>query len=94
MNHTHSQFEHLLKQITDALPKGLLALHQDLEKNLRTSLESGLHRLNLVTREEFDVQTAVLARTRARLEALEARVAALEALQTAQPQLPNQHTSE
>ncbi|HXF65322.1 MAG TPA: accessory factor UbiK family protein [Burkholderiales bacterium] len=50
----------------------------DLEKNLRALLASAFARLDLVTREEFDVQREVLARTRARLEELEARVAELE----------------
>lgn len=51
----------------------------DIEKNLRAALAGVFAKLDLVTREEFDVQREVLARTRARLEALEARVAELEA---------------
>ena len=50
----------------------------DLEKNLRALLASGFSRLDLVTREEFDVQREVLARTRAKLEELEAKLAELE----------------
>lgn len=50
----------------------------DVEKNLRAVLTSFFNRLDLVTREEFDVQQAVLARTREKLEALEKKVAALE----------------
>jgi len=50
----------------------------DLEKNLRALLQSAFARLDLVTREEYDVQREVLARTRAKLEALEAKVAELE----------------
>jgi BMFP domain-containing protein YqiC len=50
----------------------------DLDKNLRTLLQSALGRLDLVTREEYDVQREVLARTRAKLEALEAKLAELE----------------
>ncbi len=52
---------------------------KDLEKNMRAMLNQGFSKLDLLTREEFDVQVDVLARTRARLEALEARVAELEA---------------
>jgi len=52
---------------------------KDIEKNLRVMLSSAFSRLDLVTREEFDVQTAVLARTRAKVESLEKLVAALEA---------------
>ncbi len=51
----------------------------DIEKNLRAVLQGVFAKLNLVTREEFDVQQAVLLRTREKLEALEAKVAALEA---------------
>lgn len=51
---------------------------KDIEKNVRAMLGQGLARLDLVTREEFDIQTNVLARTRAKLELLEQRVAELE----------------
>jgi BMFP domain-containing protein YqiC len=51
---------------------------RDLEKNFRAMMTSGLARLDLVTREEFDVQAKVLARTREKLAALEARLAELE----------------
>ncbi len=52
---------------------------KDIEKNVKAMMAQGFSKLDLVTREEFDVQTQVLARTRAKLEALEAQVAALEA---------------
>ena len=52
---------------------------RDLEKNVKAMLTQGFSKLDLVTREEFDVQSQVLAKTRAKLEALEARVAELEA---------------
>jgi hypothetical protein len=51
---------------------------RDLEKNLRALLTGAFSRLDLVTREEFDVQREVLARTRAKLEELEAKLAELE----------------
>jgi BMFP domain-containing protein YqiC len=72
------QFDELAQRLAGSLPKGLHLLHEDMTKNLRASLEAGLARLDLVTRAEFDVQAAVLARTRAKLSALEARVAELE----------------
>ncbi|OGB27603.1 MAG: phosphoheptose isomerase [Burkholderiales bacterium RIFCSPLOWO2_02_FULL_57_36] len=53
---------------------------KDIEKNVKAMLNQGFSKLDLVTREEFDVQMQVLAKTRAKLEALEARVAELEAL--------------
>lgn len=52
---------------------------QDVEKNVKAVLGTAFAKLDLVTREEFDVQKEVLARTRAKLEALEARIAELEA---------------
>ena len=51
----------------------------DIEKNVKAMLQGGLARLDLVTREEFDTQARVLARTREKLEQLEVRVAELEA---------------
>jgi len=68
----------LARRLSGSLPKGLAALKDDVDRNLRASLEAGLAQLDLVTREEFDVQAAVLARTREKLERLEARVAELE----------------
>ncbi|SMP73144.1 accessory factor UbiK family protein [Noviherbaspirillum suwonense] len=53
---------------------------KDLEKNMKAMLSQGFSRLDLVTREEFDVQAQVLAKTRAKVDALEARLAELEAL--------------
>ena len=68
----------LARQITNNLPAGVKAMQQDVEKNIRTLLQSSFARLDLVTREEFDVQARVLARTREKLEALEKQVAELE----------------
>jgi hypothetical protein len=72
------QFDDLFQRLSSAMPKGIQVLQEDINRNLRASLESGLARLDLVTREEFDVQSAVLARTRAKLAALESQVSALE----------------
>lgn len=52
---------------------------KDIEKNVKAIMTQGFSKLDLVTREEFDIQAQVLAKTRSKLEALEARVAALEA---------------
>ncbi|MDY7539396.1 accessory factor UbiK family protein [Undibacterium sp. RTI2.1] len=51
---------------------------KDIEKNVKAMMSQGFSKLDLVTREEFDIQAQVLAKTRAKLEALEARIAALE----------------
>ena len=52
---------------------------KDIEKNVKAMMSQGFSKLDLVTREEFDIQAQVLAHTRAKLEALEAQVIALEA---------------
>ena len=52
---------------------------KDIEKNVKAFMSQGFAKLDLVTREEFDIQADVLAKTRSKLEALEARVAELEA---------------
>ena len=68
-------FEEIDRKMKDILARGPAA---DLEKNLRALLASAFGRLDLVTREEFDVQREVLARTRAKLAELEAKLAELE----------------
>lgn len=72
-------FDDLSRKLADSLPSGVQALRDDVEHNLRSALEAALAKLDLVTREEFEVQRAVLLRTRERLEAMEKRVAELEA---------------
>ena len=57
---------------------GLTALKNDLEQNFKAVLQSGLAKLDLVTRQEFDIQAGVLRRSRERLEELEQRLAAIE----------------
>jgi hypothetical protein len=71
--------DRLARRLAEALPEGLRSVRDDLEQTFRSVLDSGLSRLDLVTREEFDVQQAVLARTRQKLDALERRVSSLEA---------------
>ncbi|MET0986748.1 MAG: accessory factor UbiK family protein [Steroidobacteraceae bacterium] len=68
----------LARRLAASVPEGITTLRRDLEENFRAVLQSGLARLDLVTRQEFDVQAAVLRRTREKLELLEARLAALE----------------
>ncbi|MCB1725031.1 MAG: accessory factor UbiK family protein [Chromatiaceae bacterium] len=72
-------FDDLSRRLADGLPRGVQNLQDDVQRNLRAGLESALGRLNLVTREEFEIQRAVLQRTREKLQALEQRLAALEA---------------
>lgn len=68
----------LARRLASAVPENLGALRRDLEQNFKGVLQGGLARLDLVTREEFDVQTAVLKRTREKLADLERRLAELE----------------
>ena len=78
MNHDDS-LNGLARKLTEAIPQNLRTASEDIERNFRSVLRAGLGKMNLVTREEFDVQAAVLARTREKLEELQAAVAALEA---------------
>ncbi len=68
----------LARRLAEAVPRNLKAMGEDLERNFKSLLQTGLEKMDLVTREEFDVQVAVLARTREKIEALEARLAALD----------------
>ena len=70
--------DELARKLAEAVPPGLAALGNDLEQNFKAVLQGGLAKLDLVTRQEFDIQAAVLRRSRERLEELEKRIAALE----------------
>lgn len=69
----------LARKLSDLVPPGLKDARADLEQNFKATLQAGLGRLELVTREEFDVQRAVLLRTREKLDALERALAVIEA---------------
>lgn len=69
----------IAKKLADSVPVGLRDLKAEAEKNFRAVLQSVFAKLDLVTREEFDVQASVLSRTRERLEELAARLHELEA---------------
>ena len=73
------RIDELAGKLLEGLPTGLRNLQADLEQNFRAVLRANLARLDLVARDEFDAQSKVLARTRAQLEALEKRLATLEA---------------
>ena len=72
------QLDELTQRVADALPPGFGDIQQDVKKNLRSAMQSTFAKLDLVTREEFEVQSAVLQRTREKLEAMGALVADLE----------------
>lgn len=73
------KIEQLARKVQDAMPQGIRNLGDDVEKKIRQVLQAQLGRMDLVNREEFDVQTQVLLRTREKLTALEQRLNALEA---------------
>jgi BMFP domain-containing protein YqiC len=81
------RIDEIARRLMDNLPPALRATQRDLESNFRAVLRASLGKLDLVTRDEFDVQSRVLERTRARLEALEARVRAMEGSADGPPSL-------
>jgi ubiquinone biosynthesis accessory factor UbiK len=70
--------DELSQKLSGIMPPGAQVLKEDFEKNVRGILHASLNKLDLVTREEFEIQSQVLARSRTRLEALEKRLAELE----------------
>ena len=75
-----NHIDDLARRLSQLVPAGLRDSQEELQQTFKSALQSGLSKLDLVTREEFDVQRAVLQRTREKLEALERAVAALEAV--------------
>ena len=73
-----SKTEEIAKLISSLIPDDLRQGKEDLERNIRAALNSALARMNLVTREEFDIQSELLSRTRALIDELEKKVQDLE----------------
>lgn len=74
------KIEEIAKQITDAIPPSVKNVANDIEEKTKTVLQRKLSQLDVVTREEFDVQTQVLIKTREKINDLEAKITQLEAL--------------
>ena len=74
-----NHIDDLARRLSQLVPPGLRDSQEELQQTFKSALQAGLAKLDLVTREEFDVQQAVLLRTREKLEALERIVATLEA---------------
>ena len=74
-----NHIDDLARRLSQLVPPGLRDSQEELQQTFKSALQAGLAKLDLVTREEFDVQQAVLLRTREKLEALERTVATLEA---------------
>ena len=73
------RIDEIARRLLESVPPAFRSVQQDLETNFRSVLRASLGKLDLVTREEFDTQLKVLERTRSKLEALEKKVAELEA---------------
>jgi len=80
-----SALDDLARRLTEAIPPSIRNLGQDLESNFKAVLQAQLARLDLVSRTEFDVQTALLTRTQSALTAMEQRLKDLEAKLAAPP---------
>jgi ubiquinone biosynthesis accessory factor UbiK len=72
------RIDDIARRLVEGLPESARTMRRDLESNFRAVLQSALGKLDLTTRQEFEVQTKVLERTRSLIEKLEQRVAALE----------------
>ncbi|ART80711.1 ubiquinone biosynthesis accessory factor UbiK [Oceanisphaera avium] len=77
------KLEEIARQIQNNLPSGIKNMGEEAEKRIRTVLQAQLGKLDMVTREEFDVQTNVLLRTREKLNTLEEKLSVLEQQLTA-----------
>ena len=77
-----AQLDELARRLSTLVPPGLREGREELQQNFKSVLQAGLGKLDLVTREEFEVQRAVLARTREKLEALERDLSGLIGTQT------------
>lgn len=75
---TTQPLDDLVRRLAEMMPASVRHVHEDVEKNLKAGLAGALQRMDLVTREEYEVQAKLLARSRERLQELEARVVALE----------------
>ena len=82
------KIEQIARQVHESMPKGIREFGEDVEKKIRQTLQSQLTRLDLVSREEFDVQTQVLLRTREKLALLEQRISDLETRHNAEEVKP------
>jgi len=72
------KLEEIAKQVSDAMPEGVKSFGNEIDRKIKQVLQSQLGKLDMVSREEFDVQTHVLLRTREKLNAMEEKFAQLE----------------
>lgn len=74
------RIENVLDEISKVIPENLQIVGDDFKKNMRSALNAGLARADLITREEFDVQRELLHRTRAKLDELQKKITLIEEL--------------
>ena len=86
-----AQLDELARRLSSLVPPGLREGREELQQNFKSVLQTGLGKLDLVTREEFEVQRAVLARTREKLEALERSLAELAGAPAGNTSPPSSH---
>ena len=72
------KLENIAKQVSESMPEGVKSFGEEIERKVKQVLQSKLSQLDMVSREEFDVQTQVLLRTREKIAALETRLAEIE----------------
>ena len=75
---TNENLNDLAEKLSSAIPDGLKSLKSDMQSNMKSVLQSSLQQMNLVSREEFDVQAALLSRTLEKLNQLEKQIGELE----------------
>ena len=73
-----SKIDDLVRKLTAAIPPGLKDFETEAKKQFKAILESGLSKMDIVSREEFDIQVKVLAKTREKIDRLEEKLAELE----------------
>ena len=78
MENMEKIFKNIQKKITESIPEDIDALKGDLKKNIQAAIEAQIKKLDLVTREEFEIQELILKRTREKLEKLEKDIESLD----------------
>lgn len=86
-----AQLDELARRLSSLVPPGLREGREEMQQNFKSVLQAGLGKLDLVTREEFEVQRAVLARTREKLDAIERSLTDLAGAPPAATPSPPQH---
>lgn len=86
------KLEEIAKQVSEVLPPGVKSFGEDVDRKIKQVLQAQLGKLDMVSREEFDVQTHVLLRTREKLAAMETKFAELESKLVSTESLPEKET--